>query len=59
MLKIKVVYDIDVDIEEWARVSNITIDEATADVLAFFGRMDPAAGQTYATLVRASAIEDL
>lgn len=58
-MQITVTFEIDVDIEAWARISNIGVDDAKADALAFFGRMNPAAGQTYATLIRASATEDL
>jgi hypothetical protein len=57
MIKIVASFEIDVDIEEWARVSNVTVEEATADALTFFGGMDIARGQTYATQVAAFAIE--
>lgn len=59
MIKISASFEIDVDIEAWARISSITVEEATADALEFFGSMDLARGQTYATQVAAaSAIEE-
>ena len=57
-MKITASFEIDVDIEAWAKVSNISVDDAKADALAFFGRMDLAHGQTYATQVGAFAIEE-
>jgi hypothetical protein len=57
-MNISVTFKIDVDIEGWAKVSNISVEEATTDVLEFFGRMDPVHGQTYATLTGASAVEE-
>jgi hypothetical protein len=57
MIKIVASFEIDVDIEAWARVSNITVEEATADALEFFGSTDLTSGQTYATQVAAFAIE--
>lgn len=57
-MKISASFEIDVDIEAWAKVSNISVEDARGDVLAFFGGMDLARGQTYATQVAAFAIEE-
>jgi hypothetical protein len=58
MFKISASFEIDVDIEAWAKVSNVSVEQAKDDVLACFGRMDLARGQTYATQVAAFAIEE-
>lgn len=55
-IKISATFEIEVDVEAWARVSNVSVEEATDDVLEFFGGMDLARGQTYATQLRAFAI---
>lgn len=57
-MQISVTYWIDVDVESWADASNVSVEDAKADALASFGRMNPASGQTYATLIRTSAIEE-
>lgn len=55
-IKISATFEIEVDVEAWARVSNVSVEEATDDVLEFFGGMDLARGQTYAAQLRAFAI---
>lgn len=55
-MEISASFKINVDVEAWARVSNISVEEATDDVLAFFGGMDLARGQTYATQIAAFAV---
>jgi hypothetical protein len=57
MIKIVASFEIDVDIEAWAAASNVSVEEAKDDVLEFFGGMDLARGQTYATQTAAFAIE--
>jgi len=57
MMKIQVIQEIDVDVEGWAAISGITVEEARAGALQFFAEKDLAAGQTYAVQVRSSALE--
>ena len=58
MIKIVASFEIDVDIEEWAATSNVSVEEARDDVLEFFAGMDIARGQSYATQTAAFAIEE-
>ena len=57
-MKITATYEIEADVEGWAAISNISTEDCEKDILAFLGRLNPVAGQTYLTLQAASIVEE-
>lgn len=58
-MKITAIFEIDVDIEAWAKAKGMTVEQARDDALDYFAGHDLASSQTFATQIRSSAIENL
>jgi hypothetical protein len=56
-MKIQVMFEIDADVEGWARTTGVTVEEAAKDIFEFLGRIDPVDGQTFLTKERAEVVE--
>ena len=57
-MNISVTFDLDVDVEGWAKISNISTEDAAQDIFAWLGRMDLGAGQTFVTQECATVMEE-
>lgn len=57
-MKIAATYVINADVEAWARIQGVSVDEAEAEIFAFLGRLNPVQEQSLLTLDSAAIAED-
>lgn len=57
-MKISVTFDLDVDVEGWAKISNISTDDAARDIFEWLGAMNLDAGQTFVTQEGVTVMEE-
>lgn len=57
-MKISVTFDLDVDVEGWAKISNISTDDAKVSIFEWLGAMKLDAGQTFVTQEAVTVTED-
>ena len=57
-MKISVTFDLVVDVEGWAKISNISTDDAEASIFEWLGAMNLGAGQTFVTQEAVTVMEE-